>query len=57
MERAWSQSEWARYTAALHPFYLCRLAMVSRKKKLLFLAAFLGCLLLASVPLLSLLFY
>ncbi|MCP1575069.1 hypothetical protein J2S30_003448 [Herbaspirillum rubrisubalbicans] len=31
--------------------------MVSRKKKLLFLAAFLACLLLASVPLLSLLFY
>lgn len=31
--------------------------MVTRKKKLLFLAAFLGCLLLASVPLWTLLFY
>ncbi|WP_156425896.1 hypothetical protein [Herbaspirillum rubrisubalbicans] len=57
MEWAWPQSGWARYTAALRPFSVCRLAMVSRKKKLLFLAAFLGCLLLASVPLLSLLFY
>lgn len=31
--------------------------MVTRKKKLLFLAAFLGCLLLSSVPLITLLFY
>ncbi|KAF1045473.1 MAG: hypothetical protein GAK35_01344 [Herbaspirillum frisingense] len=31
--------------------------MATRKKKLLFLAAFLGCLLLSSVPLISLLFY
>ncbi|MBB5389998.1 hypothetical protein FB599_1866 [Herbaspirillum sp. SJZ130] len=30
---------------------------MNRKKKLLFLAAFLGCLLLSSVPLITLLFY
>jgi hypothetical protein len=30
---------------------------MTRKKNLLFLAAFLGCLLLASVPLIALLFY
>ncbi|AON56953.1 hypothetical protein Hsc_4698 [Herbaspirillum seropedicae] len=39
------------------PFPSCRFIMATRKKKLLFLAAFLGCLLLASVPLVSLLFY
>jgi hypothetical protein len=43
--------------AHARPFPSCRFTMATRKKKLLFLAAFLGCLLLASVPLWALLFY